>query len=461
MSQYALYQLQVAAVFGLLVGGLLIVTVLALRKDKAPPVMGVAVLLAALNAAAFAAGSLLVGESAPPAAQVAIKYLRNAPTVLLVAYVCRHQVRHYSAARSRAWVRSAFEWGPVVVFGTFAFSAILDLIVRPSVLDVSERVPVMVLSYNALMLLTLALYGMLSASVFAGAALGQSTAPGGGAQRLQNACGALALGGTAALTLVTFSWYLLRATLPYPKLAGEAVDMSGMQLSLIALIAGSVLVGLACHWREGKVERFTRRLLGELDVVADVTEMLAAAPLLDKKLNVPYLCMSQSAAPDFLDLPRDEHRRMDQSFRAGAILGHGDVRAHTSSAPTGEPTGGANRLLAASRRWDQVWGCADRNQMESGHSALHSPEARQSADRINDSGQELRESVSLVREMIGQGLHDLSNRPEWAQLVGIALLDAGLLPSEPTVSEKVDRTYRLAKYKVDNYRDGLEDNSDL
>lgn len=457
MSQYALYQLEVAAVCGLLVGGLLIVTVLAIRKDKAPPVMGVAVALGTLNAVAFASGSLLAGEDAPTAAQVAIKYLRNAPTALLVAYVCRAQVRHYGAVRNHTWIRVPFERAPGVIFGTFALSAVLDFVMRPSVLEVSEPMPVAALAYNALMLAPLAFYGALCAVVFAGAALGRSAPAGGKSQRLQNACGALALGGSAALTVVTFSWYVLRSTSPTPELASEAARMGWMQLSLIVLVVGSVFVGLACHWREGGIERFTRRLLDELGVVADVTEMLAAAPLVDKKLNVPYLCLRQSAAADFLDLPKEERSRMEQSFRAGAILAGGDVGYRDPNAPSD----GARRLLAASRRWEGARGHANRDEGVASAFISPLPATERNAERISQSGQDLRESVSLALELAHEGRHDFSDRPEWAQLVCVALTDAGLLSPAPNIGEKVSQTYRLAKYKVENYRDGFGGVPDL
>lgn len=245
-----------------------------------------------------------------------------------------------------------------------------------------------------------------------------------------------------------------------------AGHLSAYYSVLYVLQAGGIVLGISCYYAQGKRSRFTERFLHFLDLVADLAEELANAPISKGKLNLPYAVMHQAANKEFLALSPIDKRRMDNAFRARIIW---EYRA-------GEGYKGCRGRISRRRLTDlaKVYDDEFRESVLAKGLAPGKAGGKRLPDTLQDLlpgdagkkglGQGLDESLSAaLKTGKTDGKPDQIWSPEWEQLAYVALADAGLLPSAQEaaihngcwVSEKVLDAYRLARYKVHSYKGEL------
>lgn len=463
MSYYQLTQLQLAGLSAALVIALIGYSLLKRRGDI-PHATLLGVLIGVLAACFFTITYLTADRDLPRVAQVAVKLLRDLPTVLIICYACMMQARRYSLVRDESpalqrWFGRSW-W---VIAATFFGSGALEFLLRPPVLESDESLPSTILIADAVVLVPLAAYSALSCSVFA-RTLWRNRASYDLPRRLQNLCGGLALGGLTVLTLHTLTWRWFRVVVPEDRIDPIIEQLSTDQVVIISLVAVNLLVGLVSYSSEGRTEMLADRFEDFLRTFEGITEKLASASVSAEGMNLTHAAMTRATDEDLLNLDSEEKRLADSAFRA--VLVTEGQRAPATERSRNLIT--REQLLALSGFYEREF--ADPVVIYEIRKTPH--------ERLPDT---LRGLLSHSRSMSGEsGEHDFyavvnllleivdegdRSRPQamgtWAQLVYVALADAGLLSygrdGETTsngrpIQELVVDAYNLAKYEVENRR---------
>ncbi len=462
MSYYQLTQLQLAALcFGLVV--VLLGYSLLKRRENIPYAVLVGTLVGILGACFFTVSYLTADSGLPRVTQVAVKFLRDLPIILTVCYACMVQAKRYSIVRDESSTLCTwFERSWWVIGAAFLSSATLEFVLRPPVLESDESLPPATLFADAAVLVPLATYAALCCSVFV-RTLWRNREMSDWARRLQNLCGGLALGGLTALAIHTLVWRAVRVLVPEDQLDPIVEQLSTNQVAIISIVAISILVGLASYSSEGRTETLTDGMEDVLRAFESITENVASVSVSAEGLNVTYAALKRATNEDMLGLTSHEKCLVDSAFRA--VLVTEGVRGHP---PQHQNPITREQLLSVSEFYEK----------EIANSGIAEKIGQTSDERLPDSlrslflhpqsanGTRNRDDfyavVKLLLEIVGE--KDPS-RPwamsTWAQLVCVALDDAGVLTHRPdritapgsrSIQGTVVDAYNLAKYEIENCR---------
>lgn len=119
--------------------------------------------------------------------------------------------------------------------------------------------------------------------------------------------------------------------------------MSQVEVALFLPYAGGIVAGIFAYYAQSKSERFVERLLSFSELVSDLMEELAKAPISEGRLNLPYLAMLEAAGKNFLNLSVAARRRADNAFRAKVLKGHRAGEAEEEPREHGPRTGCLSR----------------------------------------------------------------------------------------------------------------------
>lgn len=463
MTYYQTTQLQLAALDILLVIGLLS-WLLITRRKAIPPVVILAVLVGLIGAFFFMVSYFTADQNLPRIAQVSIKLLRDLPIVLIVCYVSLLQARRYTLARRSGRLRRWFGRSPYVIGAGYLTSGAVEFVVRPPVLDSGAALPATTLFSDALVLVPLAIYAGATAVVFFLAAWKRAE---GVNPKVQNVCGAVALGGLAILALHTFAWRAGRVWLQERQIDPFVEQMSANQVVIVAVVALSVTLGLAVYCGEGESERVAGRFLGFVELMGGITARLVNAPISSARVKVPYEAMLRATDSDLLDLPPEDRRKAGTLFRA--IAAHRGYRRGKESEE--EPS--ENELLRAlasfyeseleKPTFAEELDDLPRERMPS---ALRDLRSRATgnlegapSDRSPAPSDGFYEVLSVLREIeVSKDLAEFRGLESWALLACVALAETDILSAgernailaNPEVDREVVDGYRLARYEIEN-----------
>lgn len=453
--------------------------VFARRGVRVSPTIGVAVVVIIVCGAAFGLGGYVIREVNSPTIQVLVKYLRNLPTWLIVIYSCLILVRRYRRVRNSYRLRRLLELGPYIMVSTFVVALSLDLVAGVPVLDVERNLPWWMLPYNAALLLPVSFYGVLTASIFILALWEQRPFSGlrqRGVTDLQNVCGFLIMSSLSLLTVVTMYWYTVRVLGSAQEIIEYAQPMARLQLALISVAAISALIGFVCDYTRDEAEQLMDRLAAVAEPVCDLTELLASAPIVRLRCNVPYLLLHQAARPSHqggLGLSDQDKDSADEAFRAGLLL-HESRSGNANEDATSAGGIREQDLLQLARLCDQEYSDPEAALIMHG---THEP-TESAADMLpaefsvreqgfRESGNGLYRVMAFCSDLMdpGSSARGLSSSDEWQQLAALALAESRTLPAVKSkrllagedVSERVADAHTLAKAKLEIHRGELED----
>lgn len=460
--QYSALQLQAAIMF-VLAALPVVALVLARRRVVAPLVaFGAMILLA--RAVGYALGYVGSEVTPPRLMQVLIEYVRLAPPAVLIVYVCSLQARRYRVARNNDLLRWWFQRAPYVIGAAILFGFVGDLAVQPPLLESMQGIPAAAFLFEFPRIAVPSVYAGLASFVFVGAAR-VGSGPLGLAARLQNLFWGIALAMLFVLTWHAILWRGIRAFFPQELTTTLVGRLSAAEAVLLLAFAASVLLGIVCYYVQSERGRFMERFLNFLELVSDLAEELANAPVFKGKLRYPYAALRQAAGDEFLNLSALDKRKADNAFLVKVVQKH---RA-------GQRRVNRERLSELSKIYDAelvdpvlAEGLPCSGPLESLPGTLRDL-ASEGPDKGDSGGartQGLEESLGLaLRTENTSG--ELEKTPaaaqEWEQLVLVALADAGLLPAgqrEDTmagrgITKKVLDAYDLARHKVQNYGEVL------
>lgn len=326
MDAYSVHQVYVVAACVMAVAALIAIAPFAKRSGAPTPVLGFSIVAALVGILGFSLTEYAAGEASSPMVDVAIKYLRNVPIVSAVIYACLIQATYYSLPRNSARVRKTLKSAPFVICGGFLISGVAEAWQRPPMLEVGEPLSVWAVIYNGATVIPLAFYGAFAAYIFCRAVrepFAFANLRNRARRNLQNMCGAVVMGSFTALACSTFVWYCGRVLLPQKHLNNLAASMSHLQMAFIAILLLAVVVGIVCYCSQDEYEKVMEDLARIAEPVCDLTEILAAAPVSDSRVNKAYIYVKQATGDEFLGLSVADASRADDAFRAGAVMNVG------------------------------------------------------------------------------------------------------------------------------------------
>ncbi len=427
------------------------------------------VVFGTLFLAGRAAGFLLAyfvsdSPATTPLVQVLTHYARILPSVLLLIYACVVLARRYRAARSRDLLRVWLRRAPYVHGGAVLLNLAGDLILRPPLLEGSRGIPAASFWLSVPNYATAVGYALICCVVFIGAARSGEGATLGVGQRVQNFSWGVALGGLGVLTSFALARQGIRAFASEEQV-GELVEaLSSYEWPFFVAYAGGITVGIFSYYVQSRRDRFVERFFGFLDLVGDLTEEMANAPLSRRGLSLPQSTMREAAGAEFLGLSPEDLRKADGAFRLKVVW---ELRASEEAGGRISRSRMADLLEAYRYELKEpVLARGLRTEPGAGGALPEVlrdllPGEREGRSDGPASSRGLGDALALVlrgeEELAGK---DLAGLPEWEQLACVALADAGLLPDakgtaipeELGVSERVLENYRLAGYKLHTYR---------
>lgn len=460
MNQYQTIQLLVALTFVVFGASFILIIRSTKRGGQVPPVIYYGFGVAVLTAVSFWLAEVASDGSQDSGLQlfdVVVKYIRDLPISLIVIYTCLLQVRYYNRARRRDWLNAALRNPLRVVFIPFLCAFVLDLILRPPVLAVTEPLAPFVSAYNIPFILALIGLSWLNAYVFWTAFREPITFPELRDEfrlRLQNSCGIFMSSSLALLATTTATWYIQRATLSSGSLQDVAQSMSTLQLVFIVIAGLAATTGLALHFGQDEYDKIMERAEGLVDPVCDATELLASVPVTSSRLLGPHTFMFRAAAPEregFLDLSKCDKLKLEDTFRTSVLMRGEDLP------DIEQPQVDKDQLIALAQAYDQH---------DSTDNLFHwltnmGVESASDAQQLFESGRELSEAINSASILVShRAAADLPTLPPWAQLAAVALADSGVMPKEQgqailegnIVSERVLNAYQAAKLELRNKR---------
>lgn len=458
MSYYQLTQLQLAGLSVVLVLVLLGYSLLK-GRSRVPHATLLGVLIGILAACFFAVSYLTADSSLPRMTQVAVKLLRDLPTVLTVCYACMVQAKLYSLVRDespalRRWFGRSW-W---VILAAFVGSGTLEFVLRPPVLESDQSLPSPVLVADATVLLPLAAYAALSSSVFL-RTLWRNMGASHWSPKVQNFCGGIALGGLAVLALHTLAWRAARVVVPEDRIDPIVEQLSTNQIVIVALVAASILVGLISYSSEDRNRTVADDVEEVLRAFEGITEKVASASVSAEGLNPTYAAMHRATEEDLLRLSSREKRLADSAFRA--LLVTDGVRGHSAQHPSPIRR---DQLLSVNQFYehqladpvvaDEVRNASSKRLPDTLLGLFAHPESSVCGRGQDDFHAVVKLLLAVVDRNERSNVRTMSS---WAQLVYVALVDAGVLQHRrdglPTfsgypVNGTVVDAYDLAKYEV-------------
>lgn len=468
MTSYQAAQLLQASLYL----GLVTITmayILIARPRTLSPVVALGVLTGVLGAGFFLAAFFAADRNLPPALQLVVKLLRDLPVVLIVLYACRMQLNGYSffaeplpAARRR--IQRWFTWSVPVVASSFALGGLAEFVIRPAFLQSDAPLPPSILVSDGLILLPLALYAAISCFVF-GWTLLKESADLRLRDRLENFCGAAALGGLSVLALHTLAWRAVRALLPVDRVGPILEQMSVNQIFVVGAVALSISVGLISHstrdasMRDASTRETSRRLISLASDLAYLSEHLANNPVRDPHVRLCQDAMLKAAGSDFLGLDRAAQGRAHRIFR-GVLFVHEDPGKQEISR---EATG---KLRAIVRLCDNERRSSVLTRALGDHRRHSLPDVLQSvlpddgvalpgADSSGPEAQNLREEALVILRPGSAVVSGVDTLDCGTRLALVALWDAEALELDPgeiegarAVQGELADAYNLAKYQL-------------
>lgn len=412
--------------------------------------------------------------STAPVVEVLAHYVRIAPNVVLLIYVCMMQARRYRAVRNNNLLRVWFRRALYVHGALYLISLVGDLIWPAALLKGAQSIPPAAFLFEAPGYVLGIAYGSIASVVFLGTARTKSGPP-RLSQRLQNLFWGIAMAGFSALLAYAFVWRGIRAFSPEGLTEALAGLLGQVEVAFVIIYAGGIVAGIFAYYVQSERGRFVERYLSFLELVGDLTEEMANAPVTKGKLNLPYASMLEAAGEEFLNLSPTDKRRADNAFRVKTLW------EDDASDDEGEPRDRGYRTRRISRR--RLHGLAEAYDDELKEPVLAEGLRREAGEKelpgtLRDllpkdptegdpdaaDRQGLSEALSFA---IKTGDEEPVPAPsaEWEQLVYVALADAGILsdrqqkdailPSDAGLSKRVLDTYCLARHKIDNHRENL------
>lgn len=480
MTAQALFvQMAIIAFIGAALVGALFVA----RRGRVAPLVAFGGAVLVTRAGGFALNYYFAADEPPPVwLQAPQTWARAAPIVVLTTYVCLMQARRYRAARDNDFIRWLFRHALGIYGGLFVVMFAWDCVTQPPLLEYDSGYPVASWVVETAWHVTGTLYALLAAFVFFSAARG-TRGPVGLGQRLQNLFFGIAILGAGLSAPVAVIQRGVRAFFPEEVTSALAQSFAVAEFITFVLTVGGLVLGIFSYYTQSKSDRFLERFSSFTELVGDLTEELASAPIGEKRLNLPYVTMHQAAGEEFLDLSPVDKRKMDNAFCARVVWEHRAGTNDDETEPWAGPRTGSRAGRLSRRRL--------RDLSEAYDHELEEPVLREGLlggvcdgalpntlmDLLPDkagSGDAGSRSISpgTGHQGLGEALaialetdvaRDLSSLPEWAQLVYVALADAGLLPTSRRtavldgreVSRTVLDTYRLAEFKVSKYGQGV------
>lgn len=408
---------------------------------------------------------------AAPVMEVLAHYARIAPNTVLLIYVCMMQARRYRAVRNNDLLRVWFRRALYVHGALYLISLVGDLMWPAALLRGAEGIPSAAFLFEAPGYVLGIVYGGIASAVFFGTARAEAGPP-RLSQRLQNLFWGITMAGFSALLVHAFVWRGIRAFYPEGLTESLAGLMGQVEVVFVATYAGGIVAGIVTYYVQSEHSRFVERYLSFLELVSDLTEETANAPMTESKLNLPYASMREAAGEEFLNLSSADKRRAANAFRVKALWEH-DV-----SDGEGGSRDRSHRVGRISRR--RLYGLAEAYDDELKEPVLAEGLRREVV------GEELPGTLrDLLPKDPAEGGPDIAERrglsealslairtedeepdpascAEWEQLVYAALADAGLLSDRQKgtilpsgASERVLDAYRLARYKIGHHRASL------
>lgn len=461
MTYYQTTQLQLAVLDILLVIGLLS-WLLITRRKAIPPVVILAVLVGLIGASFFMVSYFTADQNLPRIAQVAIKLLRDSPIVLIVCYVSLLQARRYTLVRRSDRLRGWFGRAPYVIGAGYLTSGIVEFVVRPPILDSGAPLPVTTMFSDALVLVPLAIYAGATAIVFSLAVWKRTESLG---LKVQNACGAVALGGLTILALHTLAWRAGRVWLQEGRIEPFVEQMSTNQVVIVAVVALSVTLGLAVYCGEGESERVAERFLGFVELLGGLTARLVNAPIGSAGVRLPYVAMLRAADEDLLNLPLEDKRKAGTLFRA--VVAH---RGYRRGKESEEGRFESERLCALASFFE--------SELEKSTFAEELSDLPR--ERVPSTLRDLQSHIKGNKVVVRDGFYEVlsvlreiemsKDRVEfrdlepWALLACVALADTDIftageqdaVSAEPEVQREIADGYRLARYEIEHFGPNAE-----
>lgn len=427
------------------------------RRRVAAPLVVFGTLFLAGRAAGFLLAYFVSDSPATsPLVQVLTHYARILPSVLLLIYACAVLARRYRAARSRDFLRVWLRRAPYVHGGAVLLNLAGDLVLRPLLLEGSRGIPAASFWLSVPNYATAVAYAAVCCVVFLGAARSGEGAALGVGQRVQNFFWGAALGGLGVLTSFALARQGIRAFASEERVGELVKALSSYEWPFFVAYAGGITLGIFAYYVQSRRDRFMERFFGFLDLVGDLTEEMANAPLSRRGLSVPHSTMREAAGGEFLGLSPEDLRKADGAFRLKVVW---EYRAGAGGRIS---RGRMADLLEAYEHElkEPVLARGLRTEPGAGGPLPEVLRDLLPGERGRDldgpaSSRGLGDALALVlrdeAELAGM---DLASLPEWEQLAYVALADAQLLVEKKRarVSERVLENYRLAGYKLHTYR---------
>lgn len=401
-----------------------------------------------------------------PLVQVLTHYARILPSVLLLIYACAVLARRYRVARSRDLSRVWLRRAPYVHGGAVLLNLMGDLVLRPSLLEGSRGVPAASFWVSVPNYVTAVAYAVVCCVVFLGAARSGEGADLGIGQRVQNFSWGVALGGLGLLTSLALVRNGIRAFASEERVGDLVEALSSYEWPFFVVYAGGIAVGIFAYYAQSRRNRFVERFFSFLDLVGDLSEEMANAPLSRTNLSIPHSTLREAAGEEFLGLSLEDLRKADAAFRLKVVW------EHRAGAADGRISRGRMADLLEAYEYELKEPVIARGLRTEPGGKTGLPEFLRDLlpgedDREgllgSKSSRGLSDALALVlrdeEELAGT---DLVSLPEWEQLAYVALADAELLLAEKRaavlrgngISGRVLKNYRLAGYKLHTYRQG-------